>query len=76
MLDRKIYIVHLHVCWIKKNLALLDSDSINTIFYNPDYVNNIRKVINPLILNANRGPLITDQVCDVLCLEIRWCNPN
>ena len=59
-----------------KNLVLLDSDSTNVIFCNPYYVNNIRKAKNKLTLNANRGPLINDQECDVLYLGTRQHNPN
>ena len=57
-----------------KQLVLLDSASTSTIFYNKDYVNNIKPAKYPLYLNTNGGQLITTYICDIPNLRTHWLN--
>mgnify|MGYP002806286943 CR=1 FL=1 len=48
-----------------KNLILLDSDSTDTVFCNPDYVSNIRESDDPLSISTNGGVMKSHQKCDI-----------
>ena len=46
-------------------LVLLDSDSTNTIFWNRDYVKNIRKAETPLEIQTLGGTVMVMQTCKI-----------
>ena len=55
-----------------KELVLLDSNSTDTVFYNKNYVINIRKSDKTLILKTNGGKMITTEICEVSYLGSQW----
>ena len=59
-----------------RDWVLLDSDSTDTIFCNPDYVTDIVNVKETLNLGTNRGVLASNQKCYIAGLGQRWYNEN
>jgi hypothetical protein len=59
-----------------KNLILLDSDSTDTVFCNPDYVSNIRESDDPLSISTNGGVMKSHQKCDIPHIKNVWYNEN
>eukprot|EP00957_Ditylum_brightwellii_P192183 14629546-Ditylum_brightwellii.AAC.1 len=59
-----------------RNLILLDSDSIDTLFWNENYVTKIRPSKTTLDMLTNGGPMAPDHICNVPDLDTRWYNPD
>ena len=59
-----------------KELVLLDSDPTGTVFYNRNYVANIRKSDRPLILKIDGSKIVTTEICEVPYFGIQWFNKN
>ncbi len=59
-----------------KDLILLDSDSTDTVFCNPDYVTNIKKSDATLQILTNGGPMNSQQKCEVPHLGECWFNKD
>ena len=57
-----------------KDMILLDSDSTDTIFCNPEYVTNIHDTKEELKLGTNGGVMVSQQKCDVPHLGTHWFN--
>ena len=57
-----------------KDLILLDSDSTDTVFCNPDYVLNIRDTKETLQVLTNGGLMKSQQKCDIPHLGECWFN--
>ena len=55
-----------------RELILLVSDSIGTVFYNPKYVPNIRDSYIPLRINTNGGLIKSHQKCDIPHINNVW----
>jgi hypothetical protein len=55
-----------------KDLILLDSDSMDTVFCNPNYVTNIRDTKELLQVLTNGGVMKSQQKCDVPHLGECW----
>ena len=53
---------------------LLDSDTIDTIFCNEEYVTNIRLAPTTMVMNTNGGRMVSKQLCDVPHLGTVWFN--
>jgi hypothetical protein len=59
-----------------KDLILLDSDSTDTVFCNPEYVTNIMETEKPLEIMTNGGPMVSNQKCTVPHLGEHWFNKD
>ena len=70
--------IHCSFAWgvALKDLILLDSDPTDTIFCNPKYVKNIRQAKSTLESGTNGGPLVSNQICNILDLGKAWFNKD
>jgi hypothetical protein len=59
-----------------KDLILLDSDSTDTVFCNPEYVTNIVNTDKALEIMTNGGPMVSQQRCQVPHLGEHWFNKD
>jgi hypothetical protein len=59
-----------------KALILLDSDSTDTMFCNPEYVTNIREANYPLSISTNGRQLKSHKKCDIPHMDNVWHNEN
>jgi hypothetical protein len=59
-----------------KYLILIDSDLMDTIFCNPDYVTNIKDTDKSLWMLTNGGPMNCNQRCPVPHLGECWFNKD
>jgi hypothetical protein len=70
--------VHCHFAQISnlKDLILLDSDSTDTVFCNPEYVTDITDTDKTLEIMTNGGPMVSKQKCTVPHLGEHWFNKD
>jgi hypothetical protein len=59
-----------------KDLILLDSDSTDTVFCNPEYVTNIHETEATLKIMTNGGPMVSEKRCSVPHLGDHWYNED